>query len=158
MYECITRLLPTLDNIQKPVKECTRRDENGLPVVSITTGMFQNWFLNDLGISLDTFEKEYPEHYPERFQEVLARAGVELSSGAIINADVSAMDGCTVLALILGIYEVDRMIRENNRKSFENPEIEYNWDEDPLLDIFRHFAIDRWIRRLKEMDEETIHG
>ena len=68
-------------------------------------------------------------------------------------ADVSEMDGLTVMALIFGVFDIARIKDENNTKHLLDPDYDYDW-EDPLVDIFRDRSIDRWLLRLQEIDQK----
>ena len=68
-------------------------------------------------------------------------------------ADVSEMDGLTVMALIFGVFDIARIKDENNTKHLLDPDYDYDW-EDPLVDIFRDRSIERWLLRLQEIDQK----
>lgn len=154
MYEMITCLLPTLQNaVYGTLKNETRVDKDGLPVLPISFGLYHNWFLRDLGHAMDKFEETYPDIHMDQYANILEKAGIEVSTKAIRMADVSEMDGLTVMALIFGVFDIARIKDENNTKHFLDPDYDYDW-EDPLVDIFRDRSIERWLLRLQEIDQK----
>lgn len=153
MFEMITHLLPTLQDAVLSQLDKTRTDENGLySFGSLNFSLYHNWFINDLAYAVDVFESNYPEYDLENPEKYLQKAGIELAEEAIRKADVSEMDGITVMALLEGIYKLCGIISENNKKFLTDPNYELCLD-DPLLDIFLDFSIERWLLRLKEIDD-----
>ena len=153
MYEMITRLVPTLQNaVYGTLKNETRVDEDGLPILPISFGLYHNWFLGDLGCALDEFERTYPDIHMDDYANILEKAGIEVSTKGIRAADASQLDGLTVMALIFGIFDIARKKDERNSEHFLDPDYEYDW-ENPLIDIFRDRSIERWLLRLQEIDQ-----
>ena len=153
MFEMITALLPTLQNAVLSQLDKTRTDERGLySFGSLNFNLYHNWFINDLAYAVDEFESNCPEYDMENPEKFLQKAGIGLDAEAIRKADVSELDGITVLSLLERIYKLCGLIRENNKKAFTEPGIEYCFD-DPLLDIFLDLSIERWLLRLKKIDE-----
>ena len=77
----ITRLLPTLQNaVYGTLKNETRVDKDGLPVLPISFGLYHNWFLRDLGHAMDEFEEIYPDIHMNQYANILGKAGIEVST------------------------------------------------------------------------------
>ena len=153
MYEAIIRLLPALKQNLLPIPENAELDERGVPVEPLISDMRMNWFLNDLGHGLKQFEAANPEYDPKRYPERLEKAGVEMSGNSIRSADVSEMDGLTVLALLEGVFALDRTIRDNNQRAWKDPSVR-RICEEPVVDIFQDHSIERWLKRLAEIDKD----
>ena len=80
---------------------------------------------------VDSPEGLYLRHY----QEVLAKSGIKWNSAeSVKNADVSSLDGKTVMALILSVLRADRFC------------------EGALLEFLQKGIIEKWLVRLKELD------
>ena len=71
------------------------------------------------------------------YQIVLQKAGIEWGDDPMRNADVTKLDGTTVMALLIGIFRADCFC------------------PGTLIDFFDNGCIVKWLTRLKEINEET---
>ena len=95
--------------------------------------------------SYDTIEHELIEtvyelgenghDYLYRYKKVLNAAGIEWGYDSMLHTDVSALDGKTVLALIIGVVRAERF--------------QY---EGLVTEFLENGTIKRWLLRLRELD------
>ena len=69
-----------------------------------------------------------------RYRDILNEAGIEWGADPMRNADVSSLDGRTVMAMILGVIRVDRIY------------------EGTILEFFENGSISKWLSRLYDLD------
>ncbi len=81
------------------------------------------------------FMEERPAYELNQYQKILEDNGLEWERKSMMGADVSALNAKCVMALIMGAVRADRFSR------------------GALLDFFECGAIERWLLRLKEIDE-----
>lgn len=81
------------------------------------------------------FEKKHPEFELNRYNEILEKYDIEWGMESMSTADVSQMDVQGVMALIMAAVRAERFCDGVLKKFFENGSIE------------------KWLRRLKEIDE-----
>ena len=82
-----------------------------------------------------SFMDKHPEHELNQYQKILEINGLEWGTKSMKGAEVSALDGKCVMALIMGAIRADR------------------FSTGALLDFFESGTIERWLLRLKEIDE-----
>ena len=112
MYEDLTKLIDTIDT-----DPSSRRTENEL----IET----------------VYELEENGHdYLYRYEDVLNAAGIEWGYDSMLHADVSALDGKTVLALIFGVARAERF--------------QY---EGLVTEFMENGTIKKWLLRLRDLDQ-----
>ena len=71
-----------------------------------------------------------------RYRNILNEAGIEWSADPMRNADVSSLDGRTVMAMILGVIRADRFC------------------EGALLAFLEDGIISKWLSRLYSLDTD----
>ena len=71
------------------------------------------------------------------YKSILSESNIEWGMDSMKNADVSSLDGRTVMALIVGAIRADRFC------------------EGALLGFFEDGSIAKWLSRLEETDRET---
>ena len=99
------------------------------------------------------FERKHPEFELSRYIKILKKHNVEWGIESISTADVSRMDGQGVMALLMASIRAERFC------------------DGALKTFFENGSIEKWLRRLKEIDEsgeyfaskpvsriELIHG
>lgn len=88
-----------------------------------------------------SFMDEHPEYELNKYHEILNENGLEWGMDSLKRADVSALNGKCVMALMMGAVRADKFAT------------------GALFSIFESGAIERWLLRLKEIDEgEGIRG
>lgn len=80
------------------------------------------------------FEENHPEYELNHYNDTLRANGIEWETKAMQNADVSQMDGKSVMALLMGAVRGERAC------------------EGVLLSLFENGTIKKWLLRLKELD------
>jgi len=81
------------------------------------------------------FIEGYPEMELKNYSEILEQANIQWSSDSMMNADETALDGKTVVALILGAIRAERFC------------------DGALLGFCKDGCIQRWLARLKAIDD-----
>ncbi|MGN0986458.1 MAG: DUF6508 domain-containing protein [Otoolea sp.] len=81
------------------------------------------------------FDENHPEYGLNRYIDILRANGIEWGKEVMQNADVSQMDGKSVMALLMGAVRGERVC------------------EGVLLSLFETGTIKRWLLRLKELDD-----
>lgn len=81
------------------------------------------------------FEKTHPEMILTRYREILDKHNIEWGSDSMSHADISKLDGQSIMALIMGAVRAERFC------------------DGALLGFFRDGSIQKWLERLKEMNE-----
>lgn len=74
--------------------------------------------------------------YLYRYEEVLDAAGIEWGYDSMLHADISALDGKTVLALVFGVVRAERF--------------QY---EGLVTEFLENGTIKKWLLRLRELDQ-----
>ena len=81
------------------------------------------------------FVDKHPEYELTRYSDILERNGLSWDGRAMSKADVSKLDGQTVMALLLGAVRAERFC------------------DGALLGFFEDGSVKRWLLRLREIDE-----
>ncbi len=81
------------------------------------------------------FIDDYPEMDLRDYQEILERANIQWASDSMKDADETALDGKTVVALILGALRAERFC------------------DGALLEFCESGFIQKWLARLKAIDD-----
>lgn len=84
------------------------------------------------------FERENPQYRLERYHDIFKEHNIEWNSESMESVDVSEVDAKVVLALILGAFRAERFC------------------SGALKDFLKKGCIQRWLERLKEIDEEVM--
>ena len=132
MYEALTALLPKLDQDHYAKRMAELKGKG--------TGE-QPFFFG--GISYDPVVYEWIDalyrceelHLLRDYREILENSDIAWGQQGMQEADVSASDGRTVLALMIGITRAERT------------------NEGVLLGFFNKGCVNRWLERRKELDE-----
>jgi hypothetical protein len=136
MYEALTDLLPSLaaDNYGEWIVD---KENDGTPEHPI------QWpFVNygeavvHLEKEIYRFDKEHPDFDLKRYGDILNASGIEWSTESMKRADVSSLDGKTVMALLLGAVRAERFC------------------DGALLGFCKDGSVIKWLERLKELDED----
>ena len=136
MYESLTRLMPELSEgeygtlIVDRESKGTMDDPIRMPFVGYSPAV------NKLEKAIYAFVKEHPEYELTKYEEILKSNGLEWSSHSMEEADVSHADGKLVMALLVGALRADR------------------FSEGTFLGFCEDGSVVRWLKRLKEIDDE----
>ena len=84
------------------------------------------------------FIDQHEEMGLTRYNEILNAANIEWDARSMKNADVSSLDGKTVVALLIGAIRAERFC------------------DGALLDFFEDGSIEKWLSRLKEIDKGDL--
>ena len=136
MYENLTRLLPEFGNSKEYGEWIIDRESKGtvddpihMPYVDYDDTV------ESLLREIYAFEEAHPEYGLNRYNDILAANGIDWGTESMTDADVSALDGRAVTAIILGAVRADRFC------------------EGALLEFCENGCMARWLRRLKEIDD-----
>ena len=135
MYEKLTSLLEDIktDSIGKWIvdKENDGSPEHPIHFPFVTYSECVNRFEHEVY----AFEEANPEYGLHRYGEILKSHGIEWGSRTMKMADVSKLSGRTVMALLMGAIRAERFCDGALKAFFEDGDIE------------------KWLTRLKEIDE-----
>ena len=135
MYESLTRLIPRLieeygtlivDNESKG----TMDDPIRMPFVDYSPAVIE------LEKAVYAFKAEHPDFELTKYEEILSSNGLEWSRRSMSEADVSDADGKLVMALLMGAIRAER------------------FSEGTLLGFCEDGSVLRWLKRLKEIDDD----
>lgn len=136
MYENLTKLIDPMETdtygeiIIDTKSKGTMEDPIHMPYAKYTEIVRKLWK------AIYDFSEEHPEFELTKYQDILKRNGADWGSESMIGVDVSSADGQFVMALLMGITRAERFC------------------EGALLDFCENGSILRWLKRLKEIDEE----
>ena len=85
------------------------------------------------------FVDEHKEYNLHHYNDLLESQGIKWGTESMRNADVSNLDGITIMALLVGIIRAERFC------------------DGILLDFFKDGTIMLWLKRLKEIDETVVN-
>lgn len=134
MYESLTTLIPVLatDNFGEWIID---KENDGTPEHPI------QWPFVNYGDAVVNLEKEIYRFYDEhpdfglkRYGDILNAGGIEWGMESMKRADVSSLDGKTVMALLLGAVRAERFC------------------DGALLGFCEDGSVIKWLERLKELD------
>ena len=86
------------------------------------------------------FHDEHPDFRLNEYATVLEENGLQWKSESLENAEISNLDGNTVMAMLMGVIRADR------------------FTEGTLLSFCKSGHISNWLRRLQEIDQEKCNG
>lgn len=136
MYESLTALIPMLkkDNFGEWIVD---KENDGTPEHPIQFP-FVNYgeAVRELEKEIYEFEKQHPDFGLNRYSDILNENGIEWGLDSMQNADVSNLNGRSVMALLLGAVRAERFC------------------DGALLDFCENGSIAKWLGRLKELDEK----
>lgn len=134
MYEKLTALLPDLipGEYGHWVVDCENDGslEHPIHMPYVSYGKV----MSDLLRVVYDFVDQHPEMELTRYQNILNKSGIDWSTQSMTEADVTDLDGHTVMALLLAVIRADRFC------------------EGALLHFFENGSIKTWLTRLQEID------
>lgn len=136
MYEILTGLIEPLKNdaigdwIIDADSKGTIDDPITAPFVSYSN------LVVELIMKVYEFSDMHPEYELTKYRDVLSRYGLDWKSESMRNADVSSLDGQAVMALLMSVIRMDKFC------------------EGAILGFLKDGYVLKWLKRLKELDEE----
>ena len=136
MYESLTQLIPKLTEgeyaawIKDNKSKGTMDDPIYMPFVDYSPAVIE------LMKAVYAFKDEHPDFELTKYEEILNSNRLEWSWESMSEADVSNADGRLVMALLLGAIRADR------------------FSEGTLLGFLEEGSVLRWLKRLKEIDDD----
>ncbi|MBR0130302.1 MAG: hypothetical protein IJM08_03255 [Firmicutes bacterium] len=137
MYESLTALLPRLQGAEYGKLVIDNKNDGSpehpirFPFVAYAP------VVDELVKTIYQFVEDHAEMDLRSYKDILEAAGIKWSANAMENADVSLLDGRTVMALLVGILRADRFV------------------DGTLLEFCENGAIEKWLMRLREIDQEN---
>ncbi len=136
MFESLTRFIPLLDREGDFGVRVVDHEHAGTVDDPICFPFVEyNRTVSALESSIMSFVDNHPELCLTRYADILERAGLEWGSESMEGADVSALDGKTVMALLVGAVRAERFC------------------DGALLGFLESGCIGRWLQRLRRIDE-----
>lgn len=136
MYESLTSFIPVLatDSYGEWIVD---KENDGTPEHPIQWP-FVNYGETVVNLEKEIyhFDEEHPDFGLKRYGDILNASGIEWGTESMKRADVSSLDGKTVMALLLGAVRVERFC------------------DGALLEFCKDGSVIKWLERLKELDED----
>lgn len=126
MYQTLTDYLPEVE--KKAAGDWTIHSEEPMPFIAYIP------LVSDFEEAVYNFSESHPEYELGHYQDILKANGIVAGVESMQNADVSQMDGKSIMALFVGAVRAERYM------------------QGALLDLFESGAIKKWLLRLKEID------
>ena len=136
MYEVLTAFLPKFQKssfgewIIDRVNDGSPEHPKQFPHVSYDR------VVDDFVDAAYSFADHHKEMELNRYGEILEVANLKWDADSMSNADVSALDGKTVMALIIGAIRAERFC------------------DGALLEFFENGSVAKWLSRLQIIDNE----
>ena len=134
MYEKLTDFLPKLNCGH--FGEWIADKDNDAPVKHLPFVDYDS-VVTDFMKEVYRFIDRHKEFGLTDYAGILGDAGIEWGADSMKNADVSSLDGRTVMAMIVGTIRADRFC------------------EGILLEFFEDGCIGKWLERLNKIDKES---
>lgn len=134
MYQTLTNYLPEIENdsfgkwVVDREHKGTSEDPIQMPYVSFSD------MVRHFEEDVYNFQSNHPEYELNHYSDILRENGIEWGTKSMQEADVSALDGKCIMALILGAIRAERFC------------------DGALLTFFENGTIKKWLLRLKEID------
>lgn len=126
MYQTLTDYLPEIE--KKSAGDWTIHSENPMPFIAYIP------LVSDFEKEVYNFGENHPEYELGQYQDILRANGIVAGIESMQNADVSQMDGKSIMALLVCAVRAERYM------------------QGALLDLFESGTIRKWLLRLKEID------
>ncbi len=137
MYERLTAFLPRIQDIEYGHWIVDQKNDGSLEHPKQFPFVVYDQVVNELESEVYHFLDLHPDLSLTRYGEILEDAGLAWDGNRMHNADVSQLDGLTVMALIVGAIRAERFC------------------DGALLSFFEDGSIKKWLTRLKEIDSST---
>lgn len=136
MFELLTEYIPRMQksNCGEWVFD---REHDGTPEHPVQISWVQyEKAVDELENELMSFVNAHEELRLTQYADILEKHGIKWENESMSSADVSELDAVTALALLVGAFRAERFC------------------DGALLRFCDNGCIVRWLRRLKELDEE----
>lgn len=91
--------------------------------------------MRDFETAVYDFVEQHPDMKLTRYEEILEESGIKWSGYSMKTADVTELDGRTVMALLVGAVRAER------------------FSDGALLAFFEDGSVKKWLMRLQEIDQ-----
>ena len=137
MFESLTVFLPKLQGDEYG-EWVVDRTNDGTPEHPIHFPFVEyGRTVTDLMDAIYQFIDSHKEMELTHYRDILAASNIEWNSKSMKKADVSALDGKTVMALLFGAVRAERFC------------------DGALLDFCKDGSIAKWLQRLEELDNAS---
>ena len=137
MYERLTWFIPAME--REDYGRWVRQHGDGSPGnPEVMPFVIYDWHVRRLEDAVLDFADDHREERVGQYDRILEKSGITWSMKSMKAADVSALDGRTVYALLLGAFRAERFC------------------DGAVLEFCESGCMLRWLRRLKEIDELKI--
>lgn len=126
MYQVLTAYLSEIE--KNTSGDWTVHSEEPMPYIAYIP------LISDFEEEIYNFSENHPEYELGQYQDILRTNGISTGIKSIQNADVSQMDGKSIMALFVCAVRSERYI------------------QGALLDLLESGAVKKWLLRLKEID------
>ena len=134
MYESLTALLPEMDRNDFGEWAVDREGDGTMEHPFHLPFMIYSPSVSKLEEAVYSFVEQHREMRLTRYGEILGEAGLRWETESMRKADVSALDGRTVMALLVGAFRAERFC------------------DGAVLDFCKDGSIAKWLKRLREID------
>ncbi len=131
----LTRFLPELDKAEYGKWVIDR--ENDGPSGNPLHFPFMDYdgIVDSIWDAIYDFEKDHEDFELMKYSEILSKSNIERNTQSMKEADVSKLDGQTVMALLMAATRIERFC------------------EGAMLDFLGSGCISKWLQRLKDIDD-----
>ena len=135
IYKALTDYLPEIQHrsygewVVDRESKGTAKDTVQMPYVSYSRMVRR--FQNDVY----DFMENHPEYELNNYQKVLEAKNIQWGTKSMQTADITLLDGKCIMSLIVGAVRAER------------------FSDGALLNFFESGAIEKWLLRLKEVDD-----
>lgn len=135
MYELLTDYIDQLST-EEPGEWIVDRENDGSPDHPIQfPWVLYGKTVQGLEKAIYQFVDDHEELGLRQYSEILEKNGLKWDMHSMSNADVSKLDGITVMSLLLGAVRAERFC------------------DGALLSFCKSGCVSRWLSRLKEIDD-----
>ena len=136
MFESLTRFIPLLDREGDFGARVVDHGHAGAVDDPIRFPFVEySRTVSALESSIMSFVDKHPELCLTRYADILEKAGLDWGCESMEGTDVSALDGKTVMALLVGAVRAERFC------------------DGALMGFLESGCIESWLRRLRQIDE-----
>ena len=137
MYENLTAFLPRIQNTEYGHWIVDRKNDGSPEHPKQFPFVVYDQVVNELESEVYCFLDLHPDLSLTRYGEILEEAKLKWDWDIMHNADVSQLDGLTIMALIVEAIRAERFC------------------DGALLSFFEDGSVAKWLTRLKEIDSST---
>ena len=135
MYESLTSLLPKLQGAEYGEWIIDRENDGSPEHPKQFPFVAYGRSVTDLENAIYRFIDEHKEMELTRYGDILEKADIQWDAQSMKQADVSTLDGRTVMALLVGAVRAERFC------------------DGALLNFCEDGSVAKWLQRLKKIDE-----